>query len=289
MPEGRFVDADGVRTWVQDAGEGPVVLLLHGGAWGECAETTWAATMPALAAAGYRALAPDWIGFGRSDKLRDFGDLAGRMLSVLARSLGALGVQRVHAAVGLSMGGSHLLRDLVAPAPLLPVDRAVLVAAGGPPIAPPIRARLMDYDGTLQSMRAQVALATADPSWSAGTRPEAEAYVAARHASSLAPGAYEWFASLALRSPAAAPPPPTTAGTDPIPYERVRVPVLLVEGAQDQLKPAGWAAPVAARIPDARVAVLPGVGHLAPVEDPPAFAAVLLDFLSTSDARQERG
>jgi pimeloyl-ACP methyl ester carboxylesterase len=275
LPEGRTVEVDGVRTYVHDLGEGPVVLLLHGGAWGECARTTWTSTAPALAAAGYRVVAPDWLGFGGSDKLRDFVDLPGRMLRVLAGALGALGVDRLHAAVGLSMGGSHLLRDLVSPQPLLPADRAVLVAAGGAPIAPPVRRRLMDYDGTLESMRAQVALACADPSWTDGSRADAEEYLALRHRMSLEPGAYEWFSSLTLRSPTAPPPPPG----DPVPYERIGVPVLLVEGEHDPLKPSGWAEPVAARIPDARVEVVKDVGHLAPIEDPAAFEAVLLAFL----------
>lgn len=276
LPEGRVVEAAGVRTYLHDVGTGPVVLLLHGGAWGECARTTWHSTATALVDAGYRVVAPDWVGFGGSDKVRDFADLAGHMLRCLAGALDAVDALEPYAAVGLSMGGSHLLRELTAPRPLLRPRRAVLVAAGGAPIEPPLRARLMDYDGTLDGMRAQVALACADPGWADGSRPGAEEYLAQRHAFSLAPGAYEWFAALALRGPAAPPPPPG----DPVPYERVDVPVLLVEGALDQLKPAGWAAPVAARMPDTRVVTLPGVGHLAPLEDPAAFEAALLDFLA---------
>ena len=57
--------SDGLRMAYIDEGEGPVVLLLHG-------EPSWSylyrKMIPVLVEAGYRAVAPDLIGFGRSDK-----------------------------------------------------------------------------------------------------------------------------------------------------------------------------------------------------------------------------
>jgi haloalkane dehalogenase len=86
-PESRFDDlegypfaphylnvAEGLRMHYVDEGpsDGPVVLLLHG-------EPTWSylyrKMIPPLAAAGFRAIAPDLIGFGKSDKpsrIRDY-------------------------------------------------------------------------------------------------------------------------------------------------------------------------------------------------------------------------
>jgi haloalkane dehalogenase len=53
--------------------DAPVALMLHG-------EPTWSflyrKMIPVVAAAGYRAVAPDMIGFGRSDKLAERGDYA---------------------------------------------------------------------------------------------------------------------------------------------------------------------------------------------------------------------
>jgi haloalkane dehalogenase len=63
----RYVDFEGARMHYLDEGPqgGEVVLLLHG-------EPTWCflyrRMIPPLVAAGCRVLAPDWIGFGRSDK-----------------------------------------------------------------------------------------------------------------------------------------------------------------------------------------------------------------------------
>jgi len=61
----RYTEVDGLRMAHVEDGNGPVVLLLHG-------EPTWSflyrKMIPPLARAGYRAMAPDLIGFGRSDK-----------------------------------------------------------------------------------------------------------------------------------------------------------------------------------------------------------------------------
>ena len=63
--EPRYTEIDGLRIHHVEAGEGPTVLLLHG-------EPTWSylyrKMIPPLADAGCRAVAPDLVGFGRSDK-----------------------------------------------------------------------------------------------------------------------------------------------------------------------------------------------------------------------------
>lgn len=60
----------------------------------------------------------------------------------------------------------------------------------------------------------------------------------------------------------------------------VRVPTLVLVGAED--KPFLGAADVmAAKIPGARKAVIPGAGHAANIDQPQAFDAAVIDFLST--------
>jgi haloalkane dehalogenase len=65
--------ADGVRMSYVEAGpaDGEIVVLLHG-------EPTWSylyrAVIPVLAEAGLHTIAPDLVGFGRSDKPADVGD-----------------------------------------------------------------------------------------------------------------------------------------------------------------------------------------------------------------------
>jgi pimeloyl-ACP methyl ester carboxylesterase len=66
-PTERFVDTNGVRLRVIEAGErgAPVVVLAHG--FPELAYT-WRHQIPALADAGYHVLAPDQRGYGASSK-----------------------------------------------------------------------------------------------------------------------------------------------------------------------------------------------------------------------------
>lgn len=61
----RFAHVNGVRLHYVEAGDGPPVLLLHGFPefW-----YSWRHQLPALAAAGFRVVAPDLRGYNQSDK-----------------------------------------------------------------------------------------------------------------------------------------------------------------------------------------------------------------------------
>ena len=60
----RTIETNGINMHLAEAGEGPLVLLLHGfpELW-----YSWRHQLPALAAAGYHAVAPDVRGYGRTD------------------------------------------------------------------------------------------------------------------------------------------------------------------------------------------------------------------------------
>lgn len=59
----------------------------------------------------------------------------------------------------------------------------------------------------------------------------------------------------------------------------IRVPTLLVAGSDDKTAPAGVMERMAARIPGAEFTVLPGCGHLGPMDQPEPFNVALLEFL----------
>ena len=91
--EPHYVDVDGVRVHYVD--EGPrsaaPVLLMHG-------EPSWSflyrKMIPGLVAAGHRVVAPDLVGFGRSDKPARRGDYTyARHMAWMAAVLGALDLQ----------------------------------------------------------------------------------------------------------------------------------------------------------------------------------------------------
>ncbi len=66
----RDLAANGIKLHVLEQGDGPLVLLCHG--WPEMSYS-WRHQIPALAAAGYRVVAPDLRGFGGSDAPADIG------------------------------------------------------------------------------------------------------------------------------------------------------------------------------------------------------------------------
>jgi pimeloyl-ACP methyl ester carboxylesterase len=82
-PTLRYIESNGIRMRIAEMGEGPLVILVHG--WPE-SWYSWRHQLPALAAAGFRAVAPDMRGYGKSDKpqaVEDYdihkvtGDIAG--------------------------------------------------------------------------------------------------------------------------------------------------------------------------------------------------------------------
>lgn len=95
------VVAGGVRFHYATAGRGPLVLLLHGfpERW-----FSWRAQIPALAAEGYRVVAPDLRGYGLSDKPAsgyEITDLAQDVVSLVT----ALG-EETATVVGHDWGGA---------------------------------------------------------------------------------------------------------------------------------------------------------------------------------------
>ena len=63
FPQPQFVATNGLEMAVYEQGEGPAVLFLHG--FPELA-FSWRHQLPALADAGFRAIAPDLRGYGRT-------------------------------------------------------------------------------------------------------------------------------------------------------------------------------------------------------------------------------
>jgi pimeloyl-ACP methyl ester carboxylesterase len=86
-----------------EMGEGPLVLLLHGFPefwW------SWRHQLPALAAAGFRALALDLRGAGGSDRPRGVAAYkVSRLAGDVVGLLDALGIERARAIVGHDWGG----------------------------------------------------------------------------------------------------------------------------------------------------------------------------------------
>lgn len=267
--ERKSVVVDGLVTGYLEAGHGDPVVLLHGGEFGASAELGWERTIGALAAR-HRVLAPDMLGYGQSAKVVDFVDGRGLRIRHVAHFCEAMGVDAAHF-VGNSMGAINLLVDTTSEAPVLPVTSLVLMCGGGEIRRNEHADALYDYDGSIDAMRRIMTALFFDPAY-----PDDDEYVARRHASSTAPGAWEAIAAARFRRPGAAAPATPSAQRA---YERITVPTLVIEGAGDKLLPAGWAADIAGRIAGARSAVVANAGHCPQLERPGAVNELLLDFL----------
>jgi len=64
-PTLRTIQSNGINMRIAEMGKGPLVILVHG--WPE-SWYSWRHQLPALAAAGYHAVAPDMRGYGKTDK-----------------------------------------------------------------------------------------------------------------------------------------------------------------------------------------------------------------------------
>lgn len=152
--ESRFVDADGIRTHYLEAGQGDPLVLVHGGGAGADSLGNWRECIP-IFAERYRVIAPDMIGFGKTDKPSpdDYTyDQPGRNAH-MADFLDAMGLSGV-AYVGNSMGGATGI-GLAVERPDL-VGQLVLMGSAGLPIPPKPSPDLMHnlrYDFTMDGMR----------------------------------------------------------------------------------------------------------------------------------------
>lgn len=94
LGESQRINVGDVTLHAVIAGSGPLVILLHG--FPEC-WYSWRLQIPALAAAGYRVVAPDLRGYNLSDKPRRVSDYRVEALADdVAGLIRALGAEKAH-------------------------------------------------------------------------------------------------------------------------------------------------------------------------------------------------
>lgn len=118
---------NGKDIFVAEAGEGPTVLLLHGGGPGASGVSNYSRNIDELAK-HFRVVVPDLPGYGRSTKGIDQNDPFGYLADSIRGLLDRLGIARAHL-VGNSYGGACALR-LALDTPER-VERMVLMGPGG--------------------------------------------------------------------------------------------------------------------------------------------------------------
>jgi pimeloyl-ACP methyl ester carboxylesterase len=269
----RYVNVDGIRTHYLEAGEGPTVVFLHSGEFGGCAEISWQFNLKAFAR-HFRVVAPDWLGFGRTDKVFDFGDGRGRSLEHIRRFLEVMDIREADF-VGNSMGGSNLARIAAARPVIFPIRSLVLCPGGG--FAPETEARrkLLAYDGSPRAMRNLLdGMFFNKKKWV-----DNRTYIARRQKFALIPGAWECTAAPRIKRPTARTPGKQFGSPDDTRYENIAVPVLLVAGKYDELREKGYAPRLGKRMQNCTVKVYDKSGHCPHIEHSARFNREAIAFL----------
>jgi len=267
----RWVDVDGVPANVIELGSGPPLLFVHGlsGCW-----QNWLENIPHFAGT-HRVIAVDLPGFGSSPMPREEISIAGyaRFLEGLCDALSI----DAAAVVGNSMGG-HISCELAIRSPQR-VERLMLVSAAG------ISAELVQRNAVMTGGRVVAAIATQSAARHQlyarrpGLRRIALSFVV-RHADRLsAPLAHELMSGSgkpgflpALEAVI------THRISERLP--QIACPTFVVWGEDDRVIPVKDARRFEQLIPDVRVEVWPDTGHVAMLERPAAFNALLEAFLS---------
>jgi len=277
MSESRFVEGNGWKIHYTVQGQGPNLILLHGGGPGASGASNYSRNVDALAA-HFRTYVIDFPGWGRSSKnLESFGSPSPFINGGLAVKafMDALGIAKAHLA-GNSFGGSSAY-CLAMTAPER-VDRLVAMGPGGAWIegvgpTEGIIQLLTYYLGegpTREKLRAFLGNLVYDTSV---ITPE---LVEQRFAASTDP---EIMANPPLRLPPGGPPPKESYLSNDPRLKSLPHRCLLIWGREDRVNvPQG--ADSFGVVPNQDTVILSGVGHWAQWEDAPKFNELVIWFLS---------
>lgn len=268
-----FKTSDGTHIFFKDWGTGPAVVFSHG--WPLSADA-WDAQMQYLASHGYRVIAHDRRGHGRSDQTWE-GNTMDQYVADLAELLDHLDV-RGAVLVGHSTGGGEVARYIgtrgaarVAKAVLVSAVPPVMVKSPGNPHGTPIEV----FDGIRQSVlknRSQFYLDLTLPFFGYN-RPHAAVSEGVRQHFWLQgmlggiKGQYDCIHEFSE----------VDYSED---LKRIPVPTLVIHGDDDQIVPIEAAGKRSAElVPDARLAIYPGAPHGLPITHQEQLNRDLLAFI----------
>ncbi len=257
----RIVRSGGIAWHVQDVGNGPVLLLLHGTG---AATHSWRDLLPA-AAQHFRVVAPDLPGHGFTDG-RPAGGLSlgamARATAALLRELDAEPAMIVGHSAGAAVALQLVLDTAFAPKGVVAIAPALLPFPGIAqklfpamakllfvnPLAPFLFASVARQPGAVERFLARSTGSTID---AAGTAAYARLFGRASHCA----GAIGMMAAWDLVGLKKALP-------------KIELPVLILQGDRDTAIPVAAAREAADAMTEARVEVSTGLGHLLHEERP---------------------
>ena len=280
MSSSHFVSIDGVRTHYIEAGavhrgRRPSVLLLHSAEFGGAAELSWEFNIDALGQ-HYHVIAPDHLGFGRTDKIFDFNGQFNRRIDHIRRFIEVMCLGPVHV-MGSSMSGGLCLTVAARQDPDWPLRSVTCCSGGGDAPNNEARKTLNTYDGTREHLRKIVEVMFVDQAWAKN-----EAYLDRRLELANLPGAWEATAAARFKAPFR-----DGSGErrerDSIDYAQIKVPTLVFAGRHDTLREPGYTDGFVPKIPDCELHMFEKAGHMGNIECADEFNTRVLKFLKRVD------
>jgi pimeloyl-ACP methyl ester carboxylesterase len=282
----RHINLHGHDVGYRMAGEGPAIVLVHGLTG---SSTTWRSIMPELAKR-YTVLAPDLLGHGESAKPR--GDYSlGAFASGVRDLMVALGIEHA-TVVGHSLGGGVAMQ-LAYQFPQR-CERLVLVASGGlgKEVNPALRAVSLPGSELVLPVIFSPYLRDA---LAFGGEQLARLRIPGFGSAGLGVRGKEMWRSYTGLTEVAG----RTAFIHTVRsvidvfgqrvsardrlYLAQEIPTLIVWGDRDHIIPVAHAHVTHELIPGSDLAIVEGAGHFLPFEDPDAFLAALMPFLSSTE------
>jgi pimeloyl-ACP methyl ester carboxylesterase len=279
------VSVHGREVSYLEAGEGPLLLLIHGMAG---TARNWETVIEPLALHN-QVVAPDFPGHG--DSAPGGGDYSlGSLASGLRDLMIALGRDRA-TLVGHSLGGGVALQFAYQFPEM--VERLVLVSSGGlgPEVGAILRAAALP--GADLFIRATSTPGTIAGNWLTGAlgrvglRPNADLAEVGRAYASLADPARR-KAFLSTLHAVVDTDGQRVAALDRL-YLAEALPILIVWGERDPIIPVEHGRAAHAQLPGSHLEVFPSAGHVPMLECPGRFAAVLQRFLDETEPAEFDG
>ena len=269
---GATADANGIKTNYLEAGQGEPVVLIHGSGPGVTSYANWRLVLPALAER-FRAIAPDMVGFGYSERPQDvtysLDTWAGQTVGVMD----ALGIDKAHL-IGNSFGGAIALR--IAAQHSDRVGKLVLMGSMGVPFTiTPGLDRVWGYEPSFENMRKVLDVFA----YSRDLVNDELADV--RYQGSIQPGFQESFAAMFPADENGSRQRWVDAMTTP--EEQIRAlphRALVVHGREDQVIPLETSLKLEQLIDNADLAVFSHCGHWSMIERTEDFNRLVRDFLT---------
>lgn len=271
-----LLDIAGKKIFVAETGDGPPVLLLHGGGPGASGISNYQRNIGELAKE-YRVIVPDLPGYGHSTKGVDGADSFGHLADAIRGLLDELGLDKAHL-VGNSYGGACALR-LALDTPGR-VDRMVLMGPGGIGTTralptPGLNSLLNYYSGDGPSRLKLEKFIRTYLVFNAADVPDG--VIDARYRDSIDP---EVVAAPPLRRPKSLRAVWKMDFTRDARLSRLPVPTLVLWGAADKVNRPSGGRMLAERMPNCDLYEVANTGHWVQFERAELFNRLCADFLA---------